>query len=113
MFVKFASPAGASFAMPRDVAVSLLKIMGASGGVPGALTAEDVPSALERLRRGIAESTPSADQPVQNKNDRKNDDDQQPPISLATRAYPLLQLLMAAAKNNKHVLWEESGSPIF
>ena len=113
MFVKFESPAGASFAMPSDAAVALLKMMGVSGGVPGALSADDVPVALERLRRGIAEATPSADRPMQNRIDDKSGDEQAPPISLATRAYPLLQLLMAAAKNNKHVLWQGSSSAVF
>jgi hypothetical protein len=112
MFVKFESPAGASFAMPRDAALTLLGLMGMSGGVPGALSAEDVPPALERLRRGIAAATP-LDQPAQNRSDAKTGEDQPPPISLATRAYPLLQLLMAAAKKNKHVLWEESSSAVF
>ena len=79
MFVKFESPAGASFAMPSDAAVALLKMMGVSGGVPGALSADDVPSALERLRRGIAEATPSADRPMQNRIDDKSGDEQAPP----------------------------------
>jgi hypothetical protein len=111
MFIKFESPAGASFAMPRDAALTLLGLMGMSGRVPGALSAEDVPPALERLQRGVAAATPS-DQPAQNRDDDKSGDDRTP-INLATRAYPLLQLLMAAAKKNKHVLWEESSSAVF
>jgi hypothetical protein len=112
MFIKFESPAGASFAMPRDAALTLLGMMGMSGGVPGALSAEDVPLALERLRRGIAATAPS-DQRAQNRDDDTGGDDDRTPINLATRAYPLLQLLMAAAKKNKHVLWEESSSAVF
>jgi hypothetical protein len=53
MLVTFSCPAYADITMFGDVAVRMLKLMGHSGTVPGALLAEDVPAALERLRSAI------------------------------------------------------------
>ena len=53
MLVKFRSEAG-NITMFGDVAVTLLKMMGQSGVLPGALVAKDVPAALERLKRAAA-----------------------------------------------------------
>ena len=49
MLVTFSCPVYANITMFGDVAVRLLKLMGHSGTTPGALLADDVPAALERL----------------------------------------------------------------
>ena len=49
MLIKFNSDVGA-FTMFGDVAVPLLKAMGHSGTVPGALLAADIPAALALLK---------------------------------------------------------------
>lgn len=54
MIVTFRSKAHADIIMFGDIAVNLLKLMGHSGTVPGALLAEDVPAALDRLRKAVA-----------------------------------------------------------
>ncbi|HET6756854.1 MAG TPA: DUF1840 domain-containing protein [Burkholderiales bacterium] len=101
MLVRFQSPAHASITMFGDLAKTLLKAMGASGDIPGALQAEDVPAALQRLREGI-----STLPPVKSEADSRQDDDS-PRVSPSTRAYPLIQLLEAAAKKKQYVMWEE------
>ena len=53
MLVTFTCPAYADITMFGDVAIRLLKMMGHSGTVPGALLAEDVPAALQRLEAAI------------------------------------------------------------
>ena len=45
MLVTFKTEAYASITMFGDVAVALIKLMGHSGTVPGAVLAEDVPAA--------------------------------------------------------------------
>jgi hypothetical protein len=99
MLVRFNSDAGVII-MFGDVAVILLKLMGQSGAVPGAILPEDIPAALERLKRGIAahrEEPPSA----------VSDRDDEPKVSLRQRAFPLIELLARAAQRKCHVIWEE------
>ena len=91
-----------------DAAVTLLKMAGHSGTVPSALLAGDVASALARLRQGLAaagheeESKPSAP-PIAEGTDP-------PAVGLQLRAYPLIQLLTAAAEQGCDVMWEQ-GQP--
>jgi hypothetical protein len=103
MLVKFQTPAYATITMFGDVAKTLLKMMGMTGSIPGAIEADDVPAALERLKQAVAEL------PRDTQSDRsssRGDDDSQH-VDLAKRAFPLVQLLEAAAKKKKHVVWEE------
>jgi hypothetical protein len=101
MLVTFRTEAYADILMFGDIAVQLLKLMGHSGTVPGALVAEDVPAALERLRTAIAvhqATVPKAAEEVE------DDDVDESPVDLAQRAFPLIELLAAAAKCD--VLWD-------
>jgi hypothetical protein len=104
MLVTFSTPVYANITMFGDVAIRLLKLMGHSGTVPGALLAEDVQPALERLQAGVraeaAESGP--EEPAE-------DDDGEPIVSLSHRALPLIELLAAAAKANRNVMWDKNS----
>lgn len=80
--------------------------MGHSGTVPGAFKANQVSDALSNLQSGLASET-SKSQSV----NQDNDDDDEPKISLAKRAVPLINLLQAAIKKNCDVLWDFSKSP--
>ena len=103
MLITFKSDAYADITLFGDVAQQLLKIMGHSGTVPGAILAEDVPAALERLKRGIdVEKSVSA--PPGNPQDKDPDDQV---VSLTYRALPLIELFTAAAKKNCNVMWQE------
>ena len=53
MLVKFSSTATESITMFGDPASQLIKMLGASGKVPGAISADDIPAALERLQRQL------------------------------------------------------------
>jgi hypothetical protein len=103
MLVTFRTEAYADILMFGDIAVQLLKLMGHSGAVPGALVAEDVPAALERLRTAIAvhqATVPKAAEEVE------DDDVDESPVDLAQRAFPLIELLAAAAAAKCDVLWD-------
>lgn len=104
MLVTFKTAAHANITMFGEVAVTLLKLMGHSGTVPGALLAEDVPAALERLKAALAEHPATPLDPTAGAG--AGDDREQPHVSLAHRALPLIQLLTAAAAAKAHVLWE-------
>jgi len=104
MLVTFKTVAYANITMFGDVAVTLLKLMGHSGTVPGALMAEDVPAALERLKAAMSEHPETPLDPA--KSGGAKDEGEQPHVSLANRALPLIELLTAAAAAKVHVLWE-------
>ncbi|MGO8755198.1 MAG: DUF1840 domain-containing protein [Gallionellaceae bacterium] len=97
MLVTFSTDAYASITMFRDVALAMLKMMGHSATVPGAIQAPDVPAALSRLTAAI--EAEKASPPVADK------DADGPEVSIATRALPLINLLAAAAKENAYVMW--------
>jgi hypothetical protein len=104
MLVTFKTEAYASITMFGDVANALLKLMGHSGTIPGALMPEDIPAALERLKAGVAANPDATLDPQSAKRD--SDEDDEPLVSLANRALPLIELLTAAKAENKHVMWD-------
>lgn len=106
MLIKFKSDAYADITMFGDIATRLLKMMGHSGTVPGAMLADDVPAALERLQRGVKES--SAEN-TDVSNDRQGEQGEGPEeyVSLGHRALPLIELLTAAKSRRRDVMWEE------
>lgn len=101
MLVTFRTSAYANITMFGDVAITLLKMMGHSGTVPSAIRAEDVPAALERLKAAIAKDKAAGGSP----SGPRDDDSEEPPVSLAHRAFPLIELLEAAARQNSDVMW--------
>ena len=98
MLIRFDSKAG-TITMFGDIAISLLRVMGQSGTVPGAILAQDIPAALTRLRQK-ASGAPDA-------KDTTQDDETEPQVGLRQRAFPLIELLERAAKQAEDVIWEE------
>lgn len=84
--------------MLGDIALKMLKMMGHSATVPGAILAEDVPTALDLLKTAInsGELLPQA---------QGSDEDEQD-ISMIHRGLPLINLLTAAVKANCNVMWK-------
>jgi hypothetical protein len=103
MLVTFTCPAYADITMFGDVAVRLLKLMGHSGTVPGALLAEDVQVALERLEAAI-EAEKQLPEP-----EEVAEEEDEPAVSLPHRALPLIELLKAAAKAKCNVMWDSNN----
>ncbi|MCG6952504.1 MAG: DUF1840 domain-containing protein [Betaproteobacteria bacterium] len=108
MLVTFRSSAWGNVTMFGEVAVALLKMMGHSGTVPSALLARDVPAALARLKQELAShpveedrGTPSGD-----------DEEAEKPVGLALRAYPLIEMLSAAAEQEADVMWQAGEPPL-
>lgn len=104
MLVTFSTPVYADITMFGDVAVQLIKLMGHSGTVPGALLADEVGPALERLQAGVA----AAEQSQKGKAPEL-DDEGEPTVSLSLRALPLIELLGTAAKEGANVMWDKNG----
>lgn len=101
MLVKFHTPAHGDITYEGKVGLALLKLMGRTGNVPGALDAEDVPAALDALRRELA-----MHQEAERTADAAAGGDGDDVIALRTRAFPLIELLEAAAGAGDYVSWE-------
>lgn len=101
MLVTFTTDAHANITMFEGDALTMLKMMGHSATVPGAILAADVPAALSRLKAAIdAEKISSS---VEN----ENEDTDEPMVSMTNRGLPLIDLLTAAAKADCNVMWNK------
>jgi len=100
MLVTFSTDAHADITMFGDVALILLKMMGHSKTVPGAVLAADVPMALNQLKAAV--NAEKSSPPVEN----EGEENDQPAVSIADRALPLINLLTAAAEAECDVMWK-------
>lgn len=103
MLVRFKSDVG-GFSMFGDVARTLLKMMGHSGTIPGAILPADIPEAIQKLEAALEKAPPYVA-----RDGEKSGEDHDPEerrVSVSQRAFPLLELLKNAAANNCSVLWE-------
>lgn len=94
MLVTFSTDAHADITMFRDAALIMPEMMEHSKTVPGAIMATDIPMALDRLKSAI--NAGKASSPAQDENEDE-DNKNEPSVSLANRAPPLISLLAAAA----------------
>ncbi len=104
MLVKFSCNVHGDITMFGDDAKHLLKMMGHSGTIPSAIYADDVPAVLERLKKAVDAKQVK---PVE---DSSSDDDEQnePRVDIALRAFPLIEMLAAAARDNCNVMWDKN-----
>ena len=87
--------------MLGNEAVRLIKMMGRSGTVPGALSADEVSAALKQLKVAIsAEKEAEEAEEVEEK-----EDDKEPRVNISVRAYPLIEMLTAAVRETCEVMW--------
>lgn len=99
MLVQFKSRVG-SFVSFGDVAQRLIRMTGHSGTVPGAIPAEGIAEALARLEaalESIEDDAPPEDAPEGGER----------PVGLHQRAFPLIELLRAAKREDCPVMWEQ------
>jgi len=83
--------------MLDQVAHNMIRLMGHSDVVPGALTEDEVEQAYQNLSTAMKTSSAQS-------GDSWDDDS----ISVANRGSPLLELLATAIRENEHVIWEAS-----
>jgi hypothetical protein len=110
MLVRFSSTATQSVTMFGDAAKQLIKMMGASGNVPGAMSAHDLPAALRSLKTGLkdvdANDAPAGDENDQDKDDKSEREHTRHPVTLRMRAGPLIDILERAVVKGAPVIWE-------
>jgi len=100
MIVTFKTKKHPDITMFGDIALKLIKIMGHGGTVPGAIGADEVEEAARRLQAAI-----DADKAASEGLEEQGDENGERRISLAQRAQPLLELVLAAARADAPVMW--------
>jgi Domain of unknown function (DUF1840) len=100
MMITFESNAHTDVTMFADIAKSLIKMMGHSGTIPSAIAAKDLPDALSQLQTAL-----NADSPHQKEAVDEDDDDKEIEVTMSGRAFPLVEMLKAAIKEDEPVMW--------
>ena len=109
MIVKFSTRQGEVF-MHGEAALALLRGMGHSGSVPGAILSSDLPDALVRLERTLEASGDTVPVPPAPPAPGEGADapERDPPVTLRTRAVPLVDLLRIAISRGSDLMWDRA-----
>lgn len=107
MLITFHCKAHSNVTMFGDIGLQLIKMLGHSGTIPGAIASSDVPEALSHLRTAIALEQKALVEPDEDKDDEE-DNFVAAPVNISNRAFPLVELLNAAIKEDCEVMWDDS-----
>lgn len=108
MLVVFTNKSGGTVEMFEKAALALIKLMGRREAVPSAITAENLPEALETLNKALVEMD-LAEQALEKKDaiDEQDEEEGQPkPVGISTRAYPLTELIKQTIKDGSYLMWD-------
>ncbi|EGR3256495.1 DUF1840 domain-containing protein [Vibrio parahaemolyticus] len=104
MLITFRCHSHSNVTMFGDIAIKMIKMMGHSGSVPGSISAQDIPDALSRLTSALA-----AQEAIEKNNSQAKEEDEEQEeqtVSLGRRAFPLIELLKSAIKEECEVMWD-------
>lgn len=100
MLVRFDSKVG-TFSMFEKDARHMIKLLGHSDTIPGAILGDDIEKTLQAFQAALTEAAKQENQQVIPKKDEEEET-----VSVNRRAYPLLELLKKAAKQKETVMWD-------
>ncbi|HTN49505.1 MAG TPA: DUF1840 domain-containing protein [Burkholderiaceae bacterium] len=104
--VVFRSKAAGEIFMFPETARRIFAIIGRSEAVRGVITAEQVPDALQRLAAAVDQEKADIKAASEAARQADRSEDASPgPITLAQRAFPLIEMLRAAQKRKVDVTW--------
>ncbi len=103
MLITYESNAHTDVTMFADIAKSLIKMMGHSGTIPSAIAAKDINTALNHLIKAL-----EAESPEELVNADSENEDDEIEVSMSGRAFPLVEMLKAAAKENQAIMWYQN-----
>ena len=108
MLVVFTNKSGGTVEMFEKAALELIKLMGRREAVPSAISAEDLPEALETMNNALIEMAQieKAEDQETDLEDLEEDEDQPKPIGLSTRAFPLTELIKQTIKEGSFLMWD-------
>ena len=103
MLITFKSHAAQDLIMMKDLAVTLLGIIGKHLGERGVITADELPRAIHKLEAAVADARRAhpAESAV---SPDKADEDEEEPLHLGQRAFPFLDMLRASQRENTEVM---------
>ncbi len=104
MLITFRCRSHSNVTMFGDIALDMLKMMGHSGTVPGSISAQDVPDALSRLTSALSAKNAAEESPPTDVDEEE--EQAEPAVSLGRRAFPLIELLKSAIKEECEVMWD-------
>ena len=104
MLIRFSSIATGPITMFGDDALQLINMLDSGSAIPGAISEEDIPAALQCLRQQLQATKVTASI---NQAEEGKDSDHEPPIMLASRAAPLIEILERASAAKVPVMWEK------
>lgn len=105
MLVVFTNKSGGTVDMFEKAALELIKLMGCREAVPSAISAEDLPAALETLQNALVEVL-KEEQAAEQENDDEEEDDKPQPIGMGARAFPLTELIKQTIKDGSFLMWD-------
>ncbi len=106
MLITFRCRSYANVTMFGDIALEMIKMMGHSGTVPGSISAQDVPDALSKLTSALSAKNAAEEPPPTDVDVDEEEEQAEPAVSLGRRAFPLIELLKSAIKEECEVMWD-------
>ncbi|EHE7895595.1 DUF1840 domain-containing protein [Vibrio parahaemolyticus] len=106
MLITFRCRSYANVTMFGDIALEMIKMMGHSGTVPGSISAQDVPDALSKLTSALSAKNAAEENLPTDVDVDEEEEQAEPAVSLGCRAFPLIELLKSAIKEECEVMWD-------
>ncbi|EII3115929.1 DUF1840 domain-containing protein [Vibrio parahaemolyticus] len=106
MLITFRCRSYANVTMFGDIALEMIKMMGHSGTVPGSISAQDVPDALSKLTSALSAKNAAEENLPTDVDVDEEEEQAEPAVSLGRRAFPLIELLKSAIKEECEVIWD-------
>ncbi|EMK3330695.1 DUF1840 domain-containing protein [Vibrio parahaemolyticus] len=106
MLITFRCRSYANVTMFGDIALEMIKMMGHSGTVPGSISAQDVPDALSKLTSALSAKNAAEENLPTDVDVDEEEEKAEPAVSLGRRAFPLIELLKSAIKEECEVMWD-------
>ncbi|MFW9763884.1 DUF1840 domain-containing protein [Vibrio parahaemolyticus] len=106
MLITFRCRSYANVTMFGDIALEMIKMMGHSGTVPGSISAQDVPDALSKLNSALSAKNSAEENRPTDVDVDVEEEQAEPAVSLGRRAFPLIELLKSAIKEECEVMWD-------
>jgi len=106
MLVVFTNKSGGTVEMFEKVALEMIKMMGRRQAVPSAISAEDLPAALQSLQQELKALEQAAAEETEDADNSTEDEDAPKQVGISIRAYPLIELMKHAIDNQSFLMWD-------
>lgn len=105
MLITFKSHAAQDLIMMKDLAMTLLGIIGKHLGERGVITKDELPVAIHKLEAAVSDTRRPHPADSSVSSGRAMDDEEEEPLHLGQRAYPFLDMLRASEREGCDILW--------